>query len=353
MKSFIRIFSITFGLVVVTFFNYLPASAQVINGDQQGLEISPTRVELNAAKGNTYTVKLNIRNVTVSDLDYTYSVNDFNAADETGAPHIIMDGNMPESASIKTWISGISDFSLKSKKFTTLNINIAVPANAEPGGHYGVIRFSGGTPDLENSNVGVSVSAGVLLLIRVDGIITEKASLASFFSARPDGKQSSFFETAPITFVTRIRNEGNTHVKPAGNIEVRDIFGGLVSRLGVGNGSSNVLPNSIRRFEAKLDKPWMIGLYTANLTMGYGSTGQAITSTIKFWVIPIRLIVIVLFILITLIYIFIRLIKVYNKHIIEKANTKNKNHEKDYTPDPSKKEALSPENSDPTKADRT
>jgi len=294
----------------------------------EGMEISPTLVELNAAPGNTYQIRISLRNITASDLQYGTSVADFNSADETGSPHIISDSTLPATSSIKTWVSTIPNFSLQSRQAKDLTALVTVPVNAEPGGHYGVLRFTGDSPELRNTNVGLTASAGVLILIRVSGAINEKASLAEFYSSQND-KQSSFFENGPITFVVRVQNAGNIHIKPSGSIELRDMFGGLVSTMPVNEDKSNILPNSIRRFETKLNKDWMFGKYTASLALGYGTSGQAITSTVTFWVIPYKIILVAILILITLIYILIRLIKVYNKHIIAKAKnektTKNKN----------------------------
>ena len=327
----IRLSSIILGLVVfislLTGINTALVSAQASNANAaQGMQISPPRVELNAAKGKTYKIVITVTNVTASDLVYTTAIADFNAANETGSPHIFVNSKLPVTASIRTWVDTIPEFTLKGRKSKVLTMQVAIPDNAEPGGHYGVIKFSGTAPELESTGVGLSASAGVLMFIRVDGAITEKATLASFYtSATQTGKQSSFFENSPIWFITRIKNEGNIHVKPVGDIEVRDMFGGLVTNFPVNKDKANALPSSIRRFdEAKLDKSWMIGQYTANLTLGYGTTGQAITSTIKFWVIPYKIILAALLVLITLIYILTRLIKVYNRHIIEKAKNENK-----------------------------
>lgn len=306
-------------------------NAQTIDANAaQGMQISPTLVELNAAKGKTYNIKLTVTNVTASDLVYTTSVDDFNAADETGSPHIILDSTLPPAASIKTWVNTDSGFSLTAHKSRVVTAQIIIPNNAEPGGHYGVLRFSGTAPEIKSTGVGLSASAGVLLLVRVDGLINEKADLASFYtSATQSGKETSFFENGPVSFIVRIKNEGNIHVKPVGNIEVTDMFGGVVANLSINKDKSNVLPKSIRRFdEAKVNKDWMIGRYTANLTMGYGSNGQAITNTITFWVIPYKIILVALLVLVTVIYILRRIIKVYNKRIIEKAKNENKNSKK-------------------------
>lgn len=324
----IQIFSIGLLTGLLMLFGFaVPASAQATNANAaQGIQISPTLVELNAAKGGTYNIKLTVTNVTGSSLVYTTSVNDFNAAGETGSPRILTDSNLPSTVSIKTWVNAVSSFTLDAHKSRAVEAQIVVPNNAEPGGHYGVLSFHGTAPELQSTGVGLSASAGVLVLIRVGNPneIVEKANLASFYSSQ-NGNQSWFFENGPITFVTRIKNEGNIHLAPVGNIEVRDWFGNLVGNLTVNSDKSNVLPNSIRRFENSLKKDWMFGLYTANLTMGYGTTGQAITNTISFWVIPYRLILIGLLIVASLVFILSRAMKVYNRHIIEKAKNENKN----------------------------
>ncbi|MCX6728303.1 MAG: hypothetical protein NTV39_00835 [Candidatus Saccharibacteria bacterium] len=305
--------------------------AQAANANAaQGVQISPTLVELNASKGKTYSINLGVTNVTGTDLVYKTSVSDFGAAGETGSPHIFIDTKLTPASSVITWVDTAPQFSLDAHQSRTVTAQINVPANAEPGGHYGVIRFSGTAPKLDRTGVGLSASAGVLLLVRVDGLITEKADLASFYtSGSQSGKETSFFENGPAYFVVRIQNVGNIHVKPVGNIEVKDMFGGVVTNIPINKDKSNVLPKTIRRFDdAKVNKDWMIGRYTANLTLGYGSKGQAITGTISFWVIPYKIILIVLVILATVIYILRRIIKVYNKRIIEKAKNENKNSKK-------------------------
>ena len=318
---------IIFGLfataLVLGVFSAVPASAQASNTNAaQGIEVSPALVELNATRGGTYDITLHIRNVTNTDLVYNASIADFTASGETGSPHIENSGQ-PANISLRTWVNTIPQFTVAAQQLRVVNAQIVVPNNAEPGGHYGVIQFSGTAPEIKSTGVGLSASAGVLLLIKVDGNIVEKADLASFYTAN-GGNQTFFFENSPITFVTRIKNEGNIHVKPVGNIEVRDMFGGLVANLPVNKSSSNVLPYSIRRFDESLNKQWMFGLYTANFAMPYGTHGSLITSTTTFWVIPYKLILLTILLLVILFLVLSRLIKVYNRRIIEKHKNENK-----------------------------
>ena len=302
----------------------IPGAASAQSSDTaNGLQISPALVQLNGEKGKTYTVKLQVLNVTGSDLSFTSSVNDFAAKDETGTPSILLNETTPAPTSIQSWVSAIPNFTLKAHETKDLNAIISIPANAEPGGHYGVIRFSGNAPSLSGTGVGLSASAGTLFLVRVAGNITEKLDLATF-EASSNSKPSSLFENGPITFITRFQNVGNVHVQPSGFITIHDMFGNQVDNLPVNSEKGNILPSSTRRFESTLNKQWLFGRYTADVAVGYGTQGQAIAESISFWVIPYKLILIGLLILATIIYVLRIVIKRYNKYIIAQAHKQKK-----------------------------
>ncbi len=322
--SFSRIsFAIIALAITVGCFHPTLANAQDADA-AQGIQVSPALIELNAERGKTYTLNLKVVNVTLTKLSYTTVVNDFNTKSETGAANVLLDSTLPKTASVIDWVSMVSEFTLDTRESRSITAEVKIPNDAEPGGHYGVIRFSGHAPELTGTGVGLSASTGMLLLIRVAGDISESANLASFYTAN-SGKQTSFFENSPINFVTRVKNDGNIHVKPTGNIVIQDVFGNSVGKVAVNDTTSNVLPDSIRKFDGEYKGGWMFGMYTANLTLGYGTTGQAITGTVSFWVIPYKLILVGLLVMATLIFVVARLIKMYNKHIIEKSkNESNK-----------------------------
>jgi len=316
-----------FAILVIGAIGITPAHADSTNANAaEGLQISPALIELNGERGKSYTINLTLFNVTSSTLAYTATANDFVAKDETGTPKILLNDTEPASVSVQTWLNSIPSFQLKPQERRTISTTITIPNNAEAGGHYGVVRFTGTIPGLQNTGVQLSASAGALLLIRVDGTITENATIATF-TAEQNGAASSLFENSPIAFVTRIQNTGNIHIKPVGAIELRDTFNNLVATIPVNSEKSNVLPSSIRRFESTYTHSWMFGKYTADLIVGYGTKGQALTSQLTFWVIPYKLILVSLIILGVGLIIFVRLLRVYNRYIITK-NEKAKKHQK-------------------------
>jgi hypothetical protein len=162
-----------------------------------------------------------------------------------------------------------------------------------------------------------------LILLNVNGNVKEGLSIAEF-SVNHSGKTGTLFESTPIQFIERIKNDGNTHEQPAGQITITDMFGKKVAAVNVNLPPRNILPQSIRRFEQPLDSSvignkMLFGRYKAELKVTYGSNKQVVTSSLTFWVIPYRLIGLGILVLVIGFIILRLLIQRYNRHIIKQA----------------------------------
>jgi len=331
MKKIILLTAVAFSLFAgLVSIGTQPVIAQSsdINNKGQALEIAPPVIILTADPGQTITTDISIRNISGGELIVTGQLNDFVAAGEDGTPKILMDEtdadirNNPYS--IINWISPMPQLDLISRQIATLPVTINVPKDAAPGGHYGVVRFTGVPPELKGTGVSLSASLGSLILVRVNGDVEENLSISEF-SASQNGIKKSLFETAPLKFSERIKNTGNLHEQPSGLVTVTDMFGNKLATLGVNATApqGNVLPGSTRLFTQDLDSKVignkiLFGLYTATLKLTYANN-QIITQTITFWVIPYTLIG---FIIILIIGGFIGLryaVKRYNQHIRNQA----------------------------------
>jgi hypothetical protein len=295
-----------------------PAANADSSTGAQGIQISPVLINLNANKGQVYKLDLKVTNVTAGPLVLTSSINDFKAKDESGTPQVILDNTGPVGTySLRAWISPIPTFTLQSQQGRTISFLVNIPPNAEAGGHYGVIRFSGVPPSRAGQQVSLNASVGVLILARVAGNITEHLTLKQFFTEQ-NGHQRSVLANGPVTMVARIQNIGNVHVEPVGNLTVKNIWGKTVASYPFGSQTKNVLPGSIRRYPQTFDKSWLFGRYTANLNAAYGTTGGALLGSTTFWVIPYKLVLLALAILIVLVLIIRRSLKRYNDRVIRR-----------------------------------
>lgn len=285
----------------------------------QGIQVSPPIVDLNAEKGGSYQIKLTVTNITTKRTTLRASVKDFRAADESGNPQIIEDDNETTTYSVKQWVARQPDFTLDPKESRTLSFTVRVPENAEAGGHYGVIRFSPVTGEQGDENVSLIASVGVLLLTRVEGDITENLEVEKFF-IKQNGEESGLVANGPVTIGALLKNTGNVHVKPAGTLTVKDMFGKTVGSFPLGSQTKNVLPDSTRLYEQEFDKRWLFGRYTVNLEAAYGTTGGVVLGSTTFWVIPFKLIAFTILTMALLIIGLRRGIKRYNQRVINRAN---------------------------------
>lgn len=306
----------------------LPLVAQAIatptNGSPgQGLEISPPVIELTADPGQTITTHIRVRNVTQGILIAKGKADDFGAgSDESGQPKLLLDETGATRYSLKYWVQGVPDMQLAPQELKDATITIAVPRNAEPGGHFGVIRFTAVPPDLQGTGVALSASVGTLVLLRVSGAVTEKLSVEQFATMRGENP-TSFFENGPVNFLVRIKNEGTVHDAPKGSVTVYNLFGRKEASVAVNPNGGNVLPDSIRRFEQNLPGTHWFGHYTAKLSLAYAGN-QTLTASAGFWVIPWRLVLVVIAALVVLFFAGKWGLRKYNEHIIAIAQGKRK-----------------------------
>lgn len=301
----------------------------VNEGAGQALEIAPPVLSLTANPGDTINTQIQLRDVSTSPLIVSSAINDFAAKGESGEPKIDVDNTETSPYSIKAWVKAFPQLNMKSQETQKLPVVINVPKNAAPGGYWGVVRFTASPPGIDGQGVSLAASLGSLVFIRVNGDAKESMSIEQFYASEP-GKDTpaTLFESTPLDFVLRIKNSGTVHEQPVSQVLIKDMFGKDVGAVNLNLDGKNVLPGSIRKFSAPLDKGTLgtralFGKYTAEITSTYGSgtNKQTVVQKIDFWVIPYRLIVLVIAGLVLLFFILRAVIRNYNRRITRRART--------------------------------
>jgi hypothetical protein len=313
---------VTLALLVGSFASAVPAGAQA-NTTGQALEIAPPVINLTANPGQTIKTQISLRDVSSGKLIVKGQVNDFVASGEDGTPKILLEDNASNPYSLKKWVAPLPELLLKPRQIENLPVTINVPAGAAPGGYYGVVRFTATPPELEGSGVSLSASLGALVLLKINGNVKEGLAIEEF-SVNNSGRSGPIFESTPLKFVERVKNTGNIHEQPSGQITITDMFGKKVATVNINLPPRNILPQSIRKFEQSLDSSVigdkkLFGQYKAELRISYGANGQVATSSQTFWVIPYTLIGIVILLLVIGFFGLRFLLQRYNRRIISKA----------------------------------
>jgi hypothetical protein len=296
----------------------VPSLVSAENSTGQGLEISPPLIDIKADPGQSKSIQIYVRNVTNQTLIVSGEVNDFVAAGEDGQPKLLLEESDRSPYSIKDWIKTVPKVSLAAGERKAVSVGISVSTNAGPGGHYGVVRFTGTPPELEGTGVSLSASVGTLVLVNVSGNVVEKAKVAEIYTANNKGKKQNIFEYGPITLGLRLQNDGNVHLKPGGTLRVSNTRGKEVASFKLNEQGSNVLPGSIRKYEYSLNNKLLFGRYKVQADVVYGANNTIISVSKTFWAIPYKLILIASAALVLVIF----LIRRYNRVIVKRASKK-------------------------------
>lgn len=289
-----------------------------------GIKASPLRIESLVEPGQVLTRLVKITNISDSYKTFYIYLMDFKAKGEAGEALLIPAGS-EEGPFLTSWIdaptSGI-EFAPGEEK--QIPITFWVPEETGPGGYYGAIVFGPQPPKLDSEEgviLALTHQVGVLTLFHVLGDVVEEAWIRQFATDK------NFYGTPfEVKFLTRIENLGNVHIKPAGVIEIKDIFGKKRDSLVINPTGANVLPNSIRRFENSWQGDSGFGRYTASLVLSFGipvhegGRGiQTISAQTSFWIIPWRIVIPLFLGLIFIAALFVLFLKFYKGKAIKKA----------------------------------
>lgn len=295
-----------------------------------GLRISPVRSDLTIPAGTSQTVQLNVVNLTSNGGYIQPNVDDFTAGNnENGVPSILLGGQSAPSHGLKSYVLPMKPFLLSANGTASVNVTIKIPPGTAPGGYYGAVRFLPYNP-ATGKNVNLTGSVASLFLVTVPGKVFEQLSIASFdvrklINAPYDYSNPGwmFPNSKSLHAVVRFSNTGNLQEEPFGKIILKK--GKTVLQTSTINNSfppGSVLPSSIRLFSVKLSNLGSLGKYTIYGNFGYGTTGQLLSSTYTFYIIPTALFVIggiVLVLLVLLIFILPRMLRAYNRRVLRRS----------------------------------
>ncbi len=324
-----RVTLVLFVLVLLCFGLY-PTSAKA-------LTITPTRFEVRGNPGETLNEELLLINETTRTETYYPSFSNFEAQGESGTPAFVEPKN-----DLGTWIKTVDDsVTLTAGQQKKVPFKITIPNNAEPGGHFAVIFW--GTSPGGNAGLSIGAKTGVLVLLSVNGDVKEAGGLLNFNTAN----KQFFYNTLPVSFEYRFKNDGGDRIKPTGQITIRDSVFFPAEYLNANPVEGNALPHSIRKINIdwiKYERPsnytppknfisrffsdtyfqwknFAFGLYSANLNLEYGTQGAHEKKTVFFFVFPWQLLLVLCVIFIIVFWGGKKLITRYNKFIIEKARS--------------------------------
>jgi hypothetical protein len=319
------------------------ASAQNVD---LGLSVSPQVFEMDVMPGQVISKEIKLGNTSNVPLPITIKTTDFTAQDGSGEMEFDDSMQDPAIASRKWFTFEKPDFILDVGERETVKFTIAVPADAEPGGHYSVVLFE---PQLPNyyfnpSQPKVIPEVGVLFLLSVNNLYTEEPDessakmqisefkipqnnklegleniLSGIFPPIFAASELNIVEKKPSSYVLSVKNNDIYHHKISGKLSIYNSLGKLAGETEISK--LTVLPGKSREFVIDISQSENVqifkflpasisGIFSANGSLGKykavlnldDGTGAEMVQTLQFWALPWKtgLLLVILMIIILL-----------------------------------------------------
>jgi hypothetical protein len=303
-------------------------------GTGTSLTTSPITLGLNIKPGTTSTQTLQVMNNTSQPLQINMEIKTFGAYGSTGQAAIT--DFLPDNPA-SGWIHlSPSTFTAEPNVWSKVAATIDLPKGASLGYYYAII-FQPVTPNQVAAPKTAIVKGSNAILMLID---TNSANESRQVSIANFSVSKRLYEYLPASFSVTIHNTGNIYLAPAGDIFISKHSNGAdtIDSIPINSGGGNVLPDSNRVFKAtwndgfpvfepevkngltvldKQDNPvehlqWnfsktnklRFGKYYAQLALEYnnGTHEVLLNSTVSFWVIPWKLLLVAIVILLIVLF---------------------------------------------------
>jgi len=271
--------SVLIGFLMFSFVYSVKVRAQEVG---RTLTVVPPTQDLKAKPGEQIQTNIKIRNEGDETIYVKGGVKDFIVTDDKGTP-MIVEEEVSGRWSLSSWlVLSPTEETIPPHSSKSFDLAIIIPQDALAGGHYASVYFTPVVDELKNqSGSGIETRIVSLINLVVLGSTAEQAYIKKFWAP-------AFSEYGPIKITSQIENQGNAHIVPRGKIEILDLWGRVLETYSLEE--RKIFPFAFRSFENFFGKKWLFGRYKATLTVAYGQTGQVLTASLLFWVLPWRII---------------------------------------------------------------
>lgn len=303
-------------ILLLLFFGSVIFGRPVLAQDAGALKLSitPPLFKINMDPGETWSSVVKLVNNNTYPVTIYAEVLDFKSGSAGGVEFIKDSAGGVNKSALSGWVEiNREPVTIAPQASAELPFFIKLPLTAGPGGHYAAILAGSKPPEgkPEGSAIKISSMLASLLLVRVSGNVVEQGEIREF---SVDKNWSwNMNEKLKVVFA----NTGNTHLQPAGEIKITNMWGETRAIFKIDKKTSfgNVLPDSVKQWEFDWQGASSImdaGRLRAELVIGFGEEAtQTDARVIYFWAIAWKPTVIILGVIILLLLIIIFLIRRY------------------------------------------
>lgn len=309
---------IVFLPILILLLSVSPSFAQT----DLSIGVAPTSKVLKMTPGQVYTDEIVFWNLSQTGDTYKVFISGFEQIENQPGTAIILTPEDDSKAlySASKWFSVEKDILLlEPNKNTKLKYSITVPKDATKGEFNAeIFLISQNDYQQQGTAAFTNLAAGTPFLIQIGDEFVENAELLRFTADKKT------YEKINVKFLTHIKNIGDTHITPTGEIVIENIFRQEVARLPFNKNNQSLLRDTNGNYEdIWLQSSYLspnnaiaLGPLKAKLLVTYRSfqPGFAVlNSETTFWIIPWKIII-----AITVVILLAIIVKTIRKNLAKK-----------------------------------
>lgn len=262
--------------------------------------VTPAIFERVLTPGQSTTEVFQLSNKSQLPLPIKSYVRAFEASDDQGGVDIVEDKDI-ERLAPTSWVNvETPDFIIQPDSIYRATVNFNPPVDLPPGGYYAVIFFEPQLPEsyIKSQNtLQINGRVGALLFLVGSGDISEKAEINTFKTKK------WHWGNQPINIDSSFKNLGNVHLRPSGQLKVKNLIPFLKQEQSSEVKEVTVLPNKTRALNlAETNLKWP-GIYKAGIEMKYGRDEKVLSRDLTFIFIPWKYILSIILLILFIIFI--------------------------------------------------
>ena len=177
----------------------------------------------------------------------------------------------------------IQNLTLSPKQEKKLILDIEIPASEPLSDYYFSVLFISSTTNESSANQSQNIAGiGTNVLISVGPKGETKGFIEEFSTP-------NISEKGPVSFTLRLKNTGDHFITPKGEIRIKNMFGQTVGQVELK--PENILSKTIRAISGRWPETFILGPYSATLTLYLSDSGPKFERTIHFIGFPLKHIV--------------------------------------------------------------
>jgi len=295
------------------------------------LGIYPPVFQIQTTPPSNISTPFSIQNFADSSVDLTISLKPFTAApEENGTISFLNDLSSYPDPSLLGRIhvfdgnESIQTITLAPQQKKDLTLTIEIPKDEVKGEYYLSLTFTSNSQNTINSSSSqatAGIASNILLSV---GPLGETKGYIEDFSAPP------FTAKGPVPFTVRVKNTSDHYITPKGDIIITNMFGQNVGKINllpvnILSNSNRRMPDSVQSNKDSKDyviiqtiveknqfpvavwpEKFLVGPYTANLTLALSNNGPLFKKSIIFFAFPTEYLLLIITIIIVIIFIAFR-----------------------------------------------